>query len=206
MQIWADIVQNERDNCWICHWNSLGKKLFLLAGTKTVVAGTRGTLLIPILLDLEQSFCLIKPHIFKEWRKTKGKPKIAFLKLNEFYSHKLSYSVLHVKGCHYIFLNLTKQFWHPVPQKVKRYQWHIGLKPSFSCIKVQNLTFATIFTILHQVWTLVVEKMDIVSAMPPISSWCPSLMLQTHLNRCHNIFLNLTKEFWCLVPAMVWRY
>lgn len=76
---------------------------------------------------------------------------MAFLKLNEFYSRKLSYSVLHVKGCHYIFLNLTKQFWHPVPQKVKRYQWHIGLKPSFSCIKVQNWTFATIFTILHQV-------------------------------------------------------
>lgn len=41
MQIEGDLVQNYRENCWICHWNSLGKKQFSLAVAETVVAGTQ---------------------------------------------------------------------------------------------------------------------------------------------------------------------
>lgn len=44
MQIEDYIVQNYRENCWICHQNSLGKKQFFLAEAETVVAGKQWSL------------------------------------------------------------------------------------------------------------------------------------------------------------------
>lgn len=74
MQIEKGIVQNYREDCWICHWNSLGKKQFFLAIAETVLAGTRGvhwTPLMSILLGLGRSFSLIKPPVFQKVSGTK---------------------------------------------------------------------------------------------------------------------------------------
>lgn len=70
MQIEDYIVQNYRENCWICHQNSLGKKLFFLAEAETVVAGKQcdhWTPLMSILFGLQH----IKPQILKKWMKPK---------------------------------------------------------------------------------------------------------------------------------------
>lgn len=74
MQIEDYIVQNYRENGWIRHWNSLGKKQFFLAVAETVVSGkqcSHWTPLMSILFALQH----IKPQIFPKWAKTKAKQR-----------------------------------------------------------------------------------------------------------------------------------
>lgn len=82
MQIEDCIVQNYRENCWIRHRNSLGKKLFFLAVAETVVAGKRcnhWTPLMSILLALQH----IKPHISQKWVKHKSGVEEEWLNLKQ---------------------------------------------------------------------------------------------------------------------------